>query len=249
MATRVMTSLRMVLAEAMRRGLVAQNVAREVKLKTHGRDKHEIEIPTKDEIRRLLAAAPPLWRPLLVTATFTGLRASELRGLTWDNVDLPNATLYVRQRADRWNAMGRPKSKAGNRAVILPPTVINTLREWRLACPKGPLNLVFPNGAGNIATLARIDAVFWPLQVACGITRQIGTSDDASPILRARYGLHALRHFYASWLIDEGFPPKRVQALLGHSNIAMTLDTYGHLFPVSEDERSKLAVSAAALVG
>jgi integrase len=233
----------------MRRGVVAQNVAREVKLKSHGRDKQEIEIPTKDEIRRLLAGAPPRWRPLLVTATFTGLRASELRGLTWDNVDLPNSTLYVRQRADRWNAMGRPKSKAGNRAVILPPIVINTLREWRLACPKGALNLVFPNGAGNVATLARIDAVFWPLQMACGINRQIGTSDDGSPILRARYGLHALRHFYASWLIDEGFPPKRVQALLGHSNIAMTLDTYGHLFPVSEDERSKLAVSAAALVG
>ena len=68
-------------------------------------------------------------------------------------------------------------------------------------------------------------------------------------IQRPRYGLHALRHFYASWLIDQGFAPKRVQALMGHSNIAMTLDIYGHLFPVSDDERSKLAVGAAALVG
>jgi integrase len=36
-------------------------------------------------------------------------------------------------------------------------------------------------------------------------------------ILRAKYGLHALRHFFASYLIDQGFPPKKVQALMGHS--------------------------------
>jgi integrase len=90
---------------------------------------------------------------------------------------------------------------------------------------------------------------FGPLQVACGITLPTDAPEGQKATQRPRYGLHALRHFYASWLIDQGFAPKRVQALMGHSNIAMTLDTYGHLFPVSDDERSKLAVGAAALVG
>jgi integrase len=52
-----------------------------------------------------------------VTAIFTGLRASELRGLTWDDVDLDRRVLTVRQRADRWNTIGSPKSDAGKREV------------------------------------------------------------------------------------------------------------------------------------
>jgi integrase len=50
-----------------------------------------------------------------------------------------------------------------------------------------------------------------------------------------KYGLHSLRHFAASMFIEEGFNPKRVQALMGHSNISVTFDTYGHLFPQGDD--------------
>jgi integrase len=49
-------------------------------------------------------------RALLLTASFTGLRASELRGLRWDNVDMKTAVLQVRQRADRYNKIGKLKS-------------------------------------------------------------------------------------------------------------------------------------------
>jgi integrase len=62
--------------------------------------------------------------------------------------------------------------------------------------------------------------------------------EDGKP----RYGLHALRHFFASWAIERGFSAKRVQALLGHSSIQMTFDRYGHLFPSLEDDHAKLAV-------
>ena len=72
---------------------------------------------------------------------------------------------------------------------------------------------------------------------------------------RAKYtGLHALRHFYASWCInrrvDGGLelPLKLVQARLGHASISLTADCYGHLFPRGDDleelaaaERSLLA--------
>ena len=59
------------------------------------------------------------------------------------------------------------------------------------------------------------------------------------------YGLHALRHFFASWCINakesggRELPPKKVQELLGHSTIMMTLDLYGHLFP-DKGDRSEL---------
>jgi integrase len=59
---------------------------------------------------------------------------------------------------------------------------------------------------------------------------------------------HAYRHFFASWLIDRGFGPKRVQALMGHSSIAVTYDVYGHLFP-QEDDHERFAAGELAVVG
>jgi integrase len=58
-----------------------------------------------------------------------------------------------------------------------------------------------------------------------------------------------LRHFFASWAIEQGFSPKRLQAMLGHSSIQMTFDVYGHLFPNLEDDHAKLAAGELALVG
>ena len=68
---------------------------------------------------------------------FTGLRASELRGLTREDVNLKTASLTVRQRIDRWNNVGSPKSAGARLTVLLAPLVVNVLREWKLACPKG----------------------------------------------------------------------------------------------------------------
>ena len=74
------------------------------------------------------------------------------------------------------------------------------------------------------------------------------------PRVKAKYtGLHALRHFYASWLInrkrDGGLelPAKIVQARMGHSSINLTMDVYGHLFPGSDDG-SELAEAEKALL-
>ena len=155
MARKVLASLKSMLRDAQRRGNVAQNVALGVKrIDADKRDdklKVGIDIPTTDDIKILVAALPTYWRPVLLTAIFTGLRSSELRGLRWQDVDLKRGELHVRQRADRYNVIGRPKSKAGNRTVPLGPLVLNVLREWRLVCPKGELGLVFPSARGRIA--------------------------------------------------------------------------------------------------
>ena len=49
--------------------------------------------------------------------------------------------------------------------------------------------------------------------------------------------MHSFRHAAASLFIEQGFSPKRVQVLMGHSTIQTTFDTYGHLFPAPEDDK------------
>jgi integrase len=206
-----------------------------------------VDIPAREEISSIIANLQGRWWPLILTAIFTGLRASELRGLRWEDVDLKKRELHVRQRADRFNKIGKPKSAAGERTVPMPPLLANTLREWKLACPKSELGLVFPTGAGEIEYLANIiTRGLAPVQIAAGVVTKAG---------KAKYtGLHALRHFYASWCINRvedgglGLPIKIVQHRLGHASIVMTSDTYGHLFP-SGDDGAEMAAAEKALFG
>ena len=113
------------LKDAKRRGNVAQNVAADVSISTKKRDKKKldvgVDIPAPDEIKSIIHAATGKHRPFLLTAIFTGLRASELRGLRWDDVDFKIGELHVRQRADRYNVIGKPKSEAGDRTIPLGP--------------------------------------------------------------------------------------------------------------------------------
>ena len=238
MVRKVVRSLGSLLADAQEQGLVAHNPVRERARKRRrgeagaGDTRHKkrlevgVDIPINAEIKAMVHALNGRWRSLLITAIFTGLRASELRGLTWNDVDFDNRVVYVRQRADRYNKIGPPKSNAGQREVPLPPMALNTLREWKLECPKGDLGLVFPNGKGNVESLANIiNRGLIPAQKAAGVVVKDGGDT------KAKYtGKHALRHFYASWCVNRekdggiGLPPKIVQARIGHSSITMTMD-------------------------
>jgi integrase len=251
MVRRIRTSLSMLLADAQERGLVNRNVARDLRRgkerkaerRQKGKLKVGVDIPTPNEIRILIPHLQGRWRPLLLTAIFCGLRASELRGLRWQDIDLAKSELHVRQRADRFHVIGRPKSEAGERTVPVPPPVLNALREWKLRCPKSELDLAFPNLKGNIEGLSNIAMRgLIPAQLDAGVTV------DG----KAKYSMHALRHFFASWCInrrqDGGLelPAKIVQERLGHSTIGMTMDIYGHLFPRTDDS-AELASAAAYL--
>jgi integrase len=72
--------------------------------------------------------------------------------------------------------------------------------------------------------------------------------------IKAKYGgLHALRHFFASWCINRkadgglGLAIKAAQDRLGHSSIMMTSDVYGHLFPRGDDDAELEAAERALL--
>ena len=222
MAKKCLTTLRSIISAAQERGVVQHNVARDVKLRRSERHDPDRVFPTKDEIRALIANAPPRHQPLIMTALLTGMRMSELRGLSWDAVDFDRSIITVRKRADRYCDMGNTKSKSGRREIPMGPQLAKVLKEWKLACPSGELNLVFPNGVGNVETHSNIyNRIFKPLMLACDIVDGRGAP---------RFSLHALRHAAASLFIEQGWAPKKIQTMLGHSSIVMTYDVYGHLF-------------------
>lgn len=275
MARKALGYLKAALKEAQRRGKVAQNVATEVQIKANrGEDNRRkeigVDVPDKAEARAIIEAAPDRWRPLILTAVFCGLRSSELRGLAWNHVDFDQKLIRVCRRADRWGKMGPPKTKAGRRDVPMAPVVLNTLREWRLACPRGELGLVFPTSSGAVMDHAMVyRRCFGDVQIACGVAKPkldqtgapvIKLDKDGVPVLDPetgkpvivmvpKYGPHAFRHFCASWLIEQGFGPKRIMGIMGHASITMTFDLYGHLFPVCEADHDRLQAGQIGLVG
>jgi integrase len=101
-----------------------------------------------------------------------------------------------------------------------------------------PADLVFPNAAGKIREPRSLNDTLKAVQVKAGIVDTAG---------KAKYTMHKLRHFFASWAIDARFRPDQVKAMIGHANISTTYDIYGHLFPSNEEDQKKLAEAEAAL--
>jgi integrase len=245
-ARKVLTSFK-----SMLRVVHCAHLADSVGIEANKRDKRKLEpgrdIPTPSEVKRMVEAAKdkPRLSTLLKMAASTGLRSSELLGLRWRDVDLRAGELHVRQRVDRFGAIGAPKTESSRRTVPLGPDLVFALKEWKLACPKGEADLVFPTSKGNADHHKNLLRALEPIMKAAGVVNK-----DGSP----KYALHSLRHFFASWCInpkDRGgreLPAKVVQTLLGHSSITMTLDVYGHLFRDKTD-KAELAASEKALFG
>jgi integrase len=253
---KVLTSLGSILSDANERGLATRNPVRDIRGGRNGRDRRQekrqkrrlevgVDIPTRDEVKSLLSVLEGNWRALLLTAVFTGMRSSEVRGLRWQDVDFKQSEIRINQRVDEFGEIGPPKSSAGIRVIPVPPLVVNALKEHRLR-QGDRSSTVFANQDGDPRTHTNlINKGLIPAMVRAGVVDGDG---------KAKYsGLHSLRHFYASWLINRkedgglGLPPKMVQERLGHSSIVMTMDTYGHLFPRADDG-GELADAANALL-
>ena len=117
--------------------------------------------------------------------------------------------------------------------------MIPALKEWKLACPNSELDLVFPTRTGAVEYHMNVTRSLGSIMRAAGVVRRNG---------KPKYGLHAFRHYFASWCISpkerggRELPAKVVQEWLGHSTIAMTLDVYGHLFPQTKSDELAKAV-------
>lgn len=178
--------------------------------------------------------------PLIAVAVLTGLRRGELLGLKWENVDLERGEISIVRSLQRvrWQGLVAvpPKTDTSRRLVPLPPQAVEALREQRrqqlLARLKaGPLwnegGWVFTTALGN------------PIQ-SSDVSRRFPRLLEKAGLPRIRF--HDLRHTTATLLLSERVHPKIVAALLGHSTVQLTLDTYSHVVP-------SLAREAAAVLG
>lgn len=186
-----------------------------------GRDR----IASPAEAEELLAALPSGDQPLWATALYAGLRRGELMSLRWLDVDLAQGLLYVVRAWDpKDRKMIAPKSKAGTRRVPIPAALRAYLAPAKLASGGAPDALVFgirgePFSASSVGERA---------QRAWRIA-------ELEPI-----SLHECRHTFASLMIAAGVNAKALSTFMGHANISITLDRYGHLMPGAEDEAAGL---------
>ncbi len=219
-----------------RRGVVAVNVADDVD--PPRAPVREFRTLSLEEARRLLeAAVGNRLEALYHLALTTGMRQAELLGLRWRDVDLDGIVLHVRQQVYRLSGewvYAEPKTARGRRTVSLSAGAVAALREHRLRQSKERLaaaswednDLVFANKVGGPMEKTNIlRRSFRPLLEKAGL-----------PPMR----LHDLRHSAATLLLTEGVHPKIVQEMLGHSSIAVTMDTYSHVMPSLQRDAAAL---------
>ncbi|MGW0333299.1 tyrosine-type recombinase/integrase [Streptomyces sp. NPDC003011] len=208
------------------------------------------------QVRAVRDALPERYRAMVDVGSGCGLRQGEILGLAEDAVRLDRDTLRVTAQVKliRGVAVFAPPKGNKERDVPLPSSVASALRRhiekhsplgiklpWMR--PDGPLverRLIFTNTADGIVWRSNFNIHEWkPALAAAGL---IPTPEPGEPYASARqHGMHALRHFYASVLLDAGESIKAVSEYLGHSDPAMTLRVYAHLMP-SSNERARRAL-------
>ena len=220
--------LREALQHALRWQLIARNPADAVKPPRPGR--YAITVLGPEQIGRLLQAADNTRHGTLVyTAVMTGLRLGELLGLRWQDAGLDAQALYVRQTCQWVNGQGfvfrEPKTHRSTRAVALSPRTVDRLRQHRRQQLEERLvagaayqdrDLVFVTALGTPLRQSDVRRVWLRIVSAAGLER-------------VRF--HDLRHAHATLMLQQGVHPKIVSERLGHSGIAITMDTYSHVLP------------------
>jgi integrase len=222
------------LRDALRWNLVARNVCDAVDAPRV--PKQEMKALSVEQALQFLAAAKgdPL-ESLYVLALTTGMREGELLGLKWEDVDFARKTVQVRRTIARIPREGfkvaEPKTPKSRRSIHLTDLALESLERHRACQCEGQLSAgtlwdeqgwIFCNAVGNpIEVTNLLKRSFRPLLARAGV-----------PAIT----FHCLRHSTASLLLSLGIHPKIVQELLGHSQIALTLDTYSHVLPSMQEE-------------
>jgi integrase len=217
--------LREMLGHAVEWGYLTANPAAGVRRPRTERRHDEMHVLSPDEIGRLLDAADPVGRTLLLCAVTTGVRRGELLGLRWGDVDSEARRLWVRRSVGLNGSVQQPKTRTSIRAVAMTPTLLKALRTHRMASAfKGEDDYVFPSDRGT------------PLDGGNTVKRYFTPALRRAKLPRIRF--HDLRHTYASLLIAEGLHPKYISEQLGHASVQITLDRYGHLMDQSYSDGS-----------
>lgn len=229
--------LRRALNQALRWGMVSRNVATLVtppKLR-----RPEFQSFTREQAQCFLASIQEdRLEALYTVALALGLREGEAFGLRWQDVDLDNGLLCVRQCLTRTKdgpVFGPPKTERSRRTIPLPAVCIAALQRHRARQEQERLlagsrwqehGLVFTTTIGTPLDSANVLKRFRAALKAAGL-----------PPMR----FHDLRHSCASLLLAQGVHPRVVMEVLGHSQISLTLDTYSHVYmSVKQEAAAKM---------
>ncbi|MHB8284041.1 MAG: site-specific integrase [Caulobacteraceae bacterium] len=243
-----------------RRGLLVNNPAKPTKVETTKRtedDEDRCEIPPKDQLKALLAAAaegptPERDAAVVRLLMFGGLRISELLGLS--DTAANSARVRILERLDsRYKRLGKVKSARARRDVPIGPATAKAVKLWRVRRGVASTFLHYgeredgrlfpqPEGAGVWGYHEFRQDLWIPLMERAGLLERVKDDKEVSRPVGA-FGPHVLRHVAASLWIAQGLTAKRVQELLGHSSIRLTMDLYGHLW---EDTDGDAALAAAS---
>ena len=204
-------------------------------------ERREMKVWDISTVATALELARP-WRIHMpvVLAALCGLRRGEIAALRWRHVDLDRAQLAVMESAEQMRSGVRyktPKNGKG-RAVALPAMVVAEMRAHRLRQAQELLRIGV-RVTDDTFVCAREDGE--PQQ-----PNSIGHAWDrflaATALPRIRF--HDLRHSHATVMLASNIHPKIVSERLGHSRVALTMDTYSHVIPGMQEEAAA-AIDAA----
>jgi integrase len=227
-----LTPLSEIFKLAVRRGIIPSNP---MELLTHDERPHngtrcEHFRWSPETISNLIGAAEQLgkrpdaktdYAPLITLLTLTGLRIGEALGLRWGDVDLLGEKLNVRSNLNRDGTLGPPKTDAGKREVWLSPGLVEMLLRLK-GLDATDDEYLFAGTAGA------------PISYTNFRKRGFAPAVRAAGLEGNGLTVHSLRHAAASVLIASGLSVVDVAAVLGHSNAAVTLSIYAHLFHATD---------------
>jgi integrase len=164
------------------------------------------------------------------------MRSGEVRGLTWDSIDLEGKRLFIERQANRRGEEAATKTEASVRPIPLPAYLVPELKRWKLACPLTSRGLVFPGEPNAQGERKPIDADILLRNILRRALRKAGL-----PPLR----FHDLRHMAGTLMHEAGVPLKRAQEILGHASERTTLAIYTHsMRRTHDDSADKIAILA-----
>ncbi|GAB2732965.1 site-specific integrase [Salinifilum aidingensis] len=222
-------NVRAVFRAAVRDRIIASDPSEGVRLPR--KDKSPLNMPSSEDVGKLLHCSDPYFRPFIALCAFTGLRLGETAALRVEDISLEERTLRVVrqvQRAGGQEVEIRAPKYGSHRTVYLADGLVLRLKEYLEEHHSGssPGEWLFRGEEGNPPHQNTVG--YWWRK-----TRKAAGLDEVR--------LHDLRHFYASGLIAAGCDVVTVQRALGHSNATITLNTYAHLWPSAEDRTRNAA--------
>ncbi|MGW3354134.1 tyrosine-type recombinase/integrase [Streptomyces bungoensis] len=245
----IFANLNAMLAAAVDDRLIPHNPCRSSSVKAPKPEPRRIVPWRPERVLAVRSALPDRYQAMVDVAGGCGMRQGEVLGLAVDDVDFVQGVVHVVRQVKLIagkQVFALPKGGKA-RTVPLPESVARSLEQHIRQQPSAPVTLpwrsvdgppviaalVFPNLAGRAVNRVVFNRVVWrPALDAAGVPR--GREN----------GMHALRHFYASVLLDAGENIKALSEYLGHHDPGFTLRTYTHLMPSSE-KRTREAVNRA----